>query len=81
MIENAMAKKSLGGRPKNPPSERLLAYGIRIAPDKKVKLLELKRSSGMSIRQWFEEHVERDFAKLQEDKAIEAADRRIARAR
>lgn len=67
------------GRPANPETERLVAYGLRLSPDKKMKLTKIKDFQGQSIREWVEEHIERDYLAMIEKRAEVKADRAVAR--
>ena len=52
------------GRPRLPPSERLVAYGLHLSPDKKDKLFSIKTTLGVSVREWVEGKIEKEFVKL-----------------
>ncbi len=69
------------GRPRTPETERLVAYGLHITPDKKKKLVEVKDFEGVSIREWIETQIERAWVSMQERKAEERADKKLGRQR
>jgi hypothetical protein len=56
------------GRPPTPDGERLESYGLRLSPDKKKKLLEIKAFHGLSVREWIEGEIERAHVAMLETK-------------
>ncbi len=60
----ARTKTARTGRPARPASEALVRYGLRFAKDKKAKLLRLKDFHGMTVREWIEGQIEREFVKM-----------------
>jgi hypothetical protein len=46
------------GRPRKPAEEKLVPYGLHLAPDKKEKLFLVKDSEGVSVREWIECQIE-----------------------
>lgn len=57
-------RKARIGRPRTPPGEALVSYGLHLSRDKRDKLFELKVDAGMSVRGVIEEMIEYAYDRM-----------------